>query len=124
VRKTTPLLLVSAILAFGATGCDQPSGAQRYSVLVGTIVGKRSEAGIQELDVRRVRPAAEGADVETCSVSEHSELYLNGRLVALAEIQLGLPVEIYGYRAADPQRERFVVSMAQVTAPRSESAPP
>ena len=122
MRGVVVLLLVAA----GATaGCETPAVQHRYSVLVGTVVARRSEAGAGEIEIRRAHSADEGADdVELCSINEHSEIYINGRLGSLSEVEPGVRIELYGYRVPNPPETKFVVNLAYCDVPRAPARLP
>lgn len=115
VRHVGRVLLVGLVV-LGLAGCERPTASHAYTVLAGTVLSCNPEAGELTLELRD-QPARKWTGRVPCVLTKDSEVYVNDRFSSLAEIQVGNPVEVIGYREASRRLETFVVAFAYVEQP-------
>ena len=122
-RPRRAIWLTGAVLCAlcGGLGCDErPRPTVRYSVLAGHVAGCYPDTG--ELTIRGPRRTTSGPTnaVTYCLITRDTEIYINDRLSAIEDIQIGDAIELIGRPDPDPQLERFVVAFAYLDQPLPE----
>lgn len=107
-RPRATLLALVASCALLITACEQEPGVPDYQALAGKVLATYPDTG--ELAIRTMDNAADRT--VACVVTGDSEIYVNDKLAALSDIQIGDPVEFIGYFDPNPRLEKFVVTFA------------
>jgi hypothetical protein len=115
-----PFLIAASGLAL--VGCDSDSPIPQYRGFVGVLSSVDPETS--ELFVRRPEVQADGSvrqRTQVCLVTSVSEVYINGMVRPLSELEPGDEIEVLGYSDRGPFG-RMVVAVAHVN--REQRIPP
>lgn len=93
-------------------GCDKPAPPRHIVALTGTLQSCKFETG--EVVVSAVRGSVSDREPEpiTCVFPRDAEIYVDDRLVTLAELHTGDAGELLGYFDPNPRLAQFVVTYA------------
>jgi hypothetical protein len=113
---------------FGAAlllcGCDRAVPRHHYTLIAGTISAIHDDTGqitLRPTSESGAPPASQSID---CVITKDSEIYVNDRFSALADLAIGDPIEIIGYGDPNPRLEAFVTSYVYLTRPVAPPAAP